>query len=176
NFYFGYFYFPRADEHFFRECLLFDEGPPAQREGFVRGLLTVLRGAALRQKGRTLCLKNPAHTGRLRLLLELFPDARFVHIVRDPRAVFPSTNHMRRTMIDQHGLQKVDEAWVRERTVSFYDRLMRRYLRDREAVPAGRLVELRLEDLEAHPLDELRRIYDGLGLDGFAANEARFRA
>ena len=43
---------------------------------------------------RPLVLKSPPHTGRIRLLLELFPDARFVHIRRDPYTVFRSTRHM----------------------------------------------------------------------------------
>src|SRR5262249_56480059 len=43
--------------------------------------------------GRPLVLKSPGHTGRIRLLLELFPDARFVHIHRNPYAVFQSARH-----------------------------------------------------------------------------------
>jgi omega-hydroxy-beta-dihydromenaquinone-9 sulfotransferase len=175
NFYFGYFYFPRADEQFFRECLLFDEGPASLRAGFTQGLLTVLKRASLRQPGRTLLLKNPPHTGRVKLLLELFPDARFIHIARDPHAVFASTNHMRSTMVRLQGLQQVDDAYIRTRTVAFYKGMMERYLHERTLIPPGRLVELRLEDLEARPLDELRRVYDTLGLMGFEAVQPRLR-
>ena len=38
-------------------------------------------------------LKSPPHTARIRLLLEMFPDARFVHIHRDPYQVFQSCRH-----------------------------------------------------------------------------------
>jgi hypothetical protein len=176
SFYLGYFYFPRADERFFRECLLFDEGPAALREAFARALRTLFKRALVRQPGRTLLLKNPPHTGRVRLLLEMFPDARFVHITRDPRAVFSSTNHMRRTMIDLQGLHRVDDAFIRARTVSFYQRLMRRYLDERALIPAGRLVEIRLEDLEAKPCEEIQRVYHTLGLSGFDALRPRLEA
>jgi omega-hydroxy-beta-dihydromenaquinone-9 sulfotransferase len=44
--------------------------------------------------GRALVLKSPPHTARIRRLLGLFPDARFVHIRRDPYVVFRSTRHM----------------------------------------------------------------------------------
>ena len=37
---------------------------------------------------RPLVLKSPAHTGRVRLLLEAFPEARFIHIHRNPYDVF----------------------------------------------------------------------------------------
>src|SRR5687768_18104609 len=43
-------------------------------------------------------LKSPPHTCRVPTLLRLFPDARFVHIVRDPYAVYPSTLHLWRIL------------------------------------------------------------------------------
>ena len=47
---------------------------------------------------RRLVLKSPPHTARVPVLLEMFPDARFVHIVRDPRVVFPSTVRLWKSM------------------------------------------------------------------------------
>src|SRR5262249_20681564 len=43
--------------------------------------------------GRPLVLKSPGHTCRIRLLLEMFPGAKFVHIHRHPYAVFQSARH-----------------------------------------------------------------------------------
>ncbi len=34
---------------------------------------------------------SPPHTGRIRLLAEMFPQAKFIHLVRDPYSLFPST-------------------------------------------------------------------------------------
>ena len=50
--------------------------------------------------GRPLLLKSPPHTGRIALLLKMFPDARFVHIHRDPFAVFRSTRRRSPVMRD----------------------------------------------------------------------------
>ena len=47
--------------------------------------------------GRPLVLKSPANTGRVKTLLELFPDARFIHINRNPHEIFSSTKHTLRT-------------------------------------------------------------------------------
>lgn len=33
---------------------------------------------------KRIVLKSPTYTGRIRVLQQMFPDARFVHIVRDP--------------------------------------------------------------------------------------------
>ena len=38
---------------------------------------------------KRIVLKSPAHTARVRVLLELFPKARFVHIIRDPVVHLP---------------------------------------------------------------------------------------
>src|SRR5260370_42416740 len=54
---------------------------------------------------RRLILKSPTHSCRIKTLLELFPDARFVHIVRDPYVVFPSTVNLWKTLYLTHGLQ-----------------------------------------------------------------------
>ena len=45
--------------------------------------------------------------------------------------------------------------------------MMRRYMRDRESIPEGNLVEVRFEDIERDPLGELERVYDALGLPGW---------
>jgi hypothetical protein len=48
-------------------------------------LLFFLKKLALKH-GRLLVLKSPGHTCRIRVLLDMFPDAKFVHIHRDPYA------------------------------------------------------------------------------------------
>ena len=58
----------------------------------------------------------------------------------------------------------------------FYVQLMQSFLEDRALIPAENLVEVRFEDLEVAPLDQLRRVYEGLGLPGFAEAEPAFRA
>lgn len=42
-------------------------------------------------------LKSPAHTARVALLLQLFPEAQFVYIHRDPLTVYQSAVHMAKT-------------------------------------------------------------------------------
>ena len=53
---------------------------------------------------------------------------------------------------------------------------MQAYLRDRALIPEGNLVEVRFEDLEQAPVEQLRRVYGRLGLPGFAEAEPAFRA
>jgi hypothetical protein len=46
------------------------------------------------QQDKRLVLKSPPHTARVRLLREIFPGAKFVHISRDPYEIYQSTKRV----------------------------------------------------------------------------------
>ena len=138
--------------------------------------LTILRKATLRTGGRRLVLKNPANSGRIRTLLELFPDAKFIHIHRNPYDVFLSTRWVYRTILPRSQVQETRQDQVDAYILRFYAQLVQSFLEDKALIPAGNLVEVRFEDLEVAPLDQLRRVYEGLSLPGFAEAEPAFRA
>ncbi len=81
--------FPRSRSGYDR-YLTFRDADPAEVAAWSAALVDFLKAVTLKA-GRPLILKSPPHTARVRLLLGLFPDARFVHIRRDPYAVFVST-------------------------------------------------------------------------------------
>src|SRR5262249_45738484 len=56
-------------------------------------LYRLVQALTLAHGGRSLVLKSPPHTCRVPTLLELVPDARVVHVVRDPYELYPSTLH-----------------------------------------------------------------------------------
>ncbi len=136
----------------------------------------LLRKASYLAGHKRLLLKSPGHTGRIPLLLSMFPGAQFVHIYRNPYRVFLSTRHMHRFMLERGQLQ--DVAWdvVEEDVLFSYEVLMRKYLQDRSAIPEGDLVEVGFEALESDPEAQLRRIYATLGLPGFDALLPALRA
>ena len=55
-------------------------------------------------------------------------------------------------------------------------RLRRKFLTDRALIPAGHLVEVRFEELERAPLEQVHKVYNGLGLPGLAEAEPAIRA
>ena len=127
----------------------------------------VLRKATLACGVRRLVLKTPANLGRTGLLLRLFPDAKFISIVRDPYVVFASNMKLYRTMVPMYQLQEVDWHEFRRSVLYNYADMTRRYMRDRESIPKGNLIEVRFEDLEADALGVLARIYSTLSLPGW---------
>jgi omega-hydroxy-beta-dihydromenaquinone-9 sulfotransferase len=154
--------FPRSRSGYER-YLTFRDVDPTEVAIWSTGLVRFLKALTLKTR-RPLILKSPPHTARIRLLLDLFPDARFVHIRRDPYAVFVSTIRLLKAIRPVFRLQlsptKVDEDAVLRIYATMYDA----YFADRALVPPGQLVEIAYEDLERDPIGQLQIIYDGLRL------------
>jgi hypothetical protein len=99
--------------------------------------------------------------------LELFPSGRFVHIVRDPRVVFPSAVNLWKALYQAHGLQVPTFAGLEEYVFSTFSHLYERIEAGKRLVPPGRFHELRYEDLTADPIGQMRLLYERLGLGDF---------
>jgi hypothetical protein len=169
--------FPRRARHYYETYITnFHDLPESTIARWKELYLTVLRKATLQCGGRRLVIKNCADSARLETLLELFPDAKFIHIYRNPYEIFRSTVFLYRVVLARAQLQDINldelESWV----LQFYTQLMRKLLADRALIPPGNYVEVRYEDLSKAPLDELRKVYETLGLPGFAEAEPAFSA
>lgn len=168
--------FPGSLRESFERLVLLRGSSDADRALFKRRYLRVLRKATLRAQGRRLVLKNPVNTGRIRYLLELFPDAKFVYIHRDPYEVFVSTRHLHRKLLEVIRLQDTNDEEIERNVLSIYRMLQRRYLEERSLIPSHQLVEVTYEDLSGDPMGCLKRIYQELSLPGFAVAEPSFQA
>ena len=136
-------------------------------EGWRRAYMEVLKKATILSGGKRLALKTPPNTGRIRVLLEMFPDARFVNIVRNPYPVYQSMRNMYRKTLPGAVLQEFEwkdiDAWI----IHAYQLQMKGYLAQRSLIPPGHLVEIRYEELDARPMFELEKIYKTLDLGDF---------
>jgi hypothetical protein len=144
----------------------------AEREAWKRAWREFVQRIALVRPGR-IVLKSPTHTARVRTILEVFPDARFVHIVRDPLVLFPSTVRLWRSLSEVQGLQVLSQraAWIERHVLDTFVRMYQCFEQDRERIPAGRLFDVRYEELVADPVGQMRRIYRELGLGDFGEVE-----
>jgi len=152
----------------YNRYLTFRDADESEVSRWKHALTTFLKKLTVRFD-RPLVLKSPPHTARIRLLLELFPDARFVHIHRDPYAVFQSTKHMIRVaqplyLLRNGALQDGDD-----RIISVYTEMYDAYFQERRVISDGRHCEVAFEDLEREPVGVVGSIYKSLGLSGFEA-------
>lgn len=117
---------------------------------------------------KRLIIKSPPHTARVRSLLKMFPEARFVYLVRNPFVLFPSTVHLWQRLYDAHGLQFPTYAGLEEHVLRTFERMYERFEADRGLIPPGRLYELRYEDLVQDSSARMAEIYQQLGLGDYS--------
>lgn len=128
-----------------------------------------LKSIQLRAVGKRMVIKSPLHTARVELLLAIFPKARFVHVVRDPHAVYPSTMRLWERLSEDEGLQVPTGEGLDEFVLDSYERMYRSFGRCRDRIRAERLCQVGYEELIGDPVGTLRSIYDHLDLGDFEA-------
>ena len=77
----------------------------------------------------------------MKLLLEVFPDARFVHIHRNPYEVFRSSMHTAHKVMPWWTLQRPQHADVEERVCAQYAEVYEAYFAERKLDPPRPLHE-----------------------------------
>lgn len=122
---------------------------------------------------KRLVLKSPPHSCRIKVLREMFPDARFVHIVRDPHVVFPSTMNLWKSLSRTHGLQTPTHDWAEEYVFQTFNRVYTKLEEGKRDVPPTHFYELRYEELVRDPMAEMQKIYEQLQLGEFEAMRPR---
>ncbi|MGA2620657.1 MAG: sulfotransferase [Thermoguttaceae bacterium] len=140
--------------------------PTADRERWKAGLAWFLKSVTLRNP-RRMVLKTPLHTARVQTLLEMFPKARFVHVVRDPYVIFPSTMHTWRQLYRFEGVQAPRFAGLEEHVLDTFDRMYAAFEEDVRRLPPSQFCELRFEDLVRDMPGQMRRVYRQLELGDF---------
>jgi omega-hydroxy-beta-dihydromenaquinone-9 sulfotransferase len=120
------------------------------------------------KSGKRLLLKSPPHTGRLGILKSMYPDAKFIHIVRDPRKLYPSTVKLWNSLDEVQALQSTTDqttlqAFVLQSLKSMYQSLER----DRQGIPSDQFIDVNYESLVSDPIGVVGSIYDQLDLGSF---------
>nr|NQU94315.1 sulfotransferase [Bacteroidota bacterium] len=106
--------------------------------------------------------KNPFNSFRIPLLANLFPEARFIHIVRHPYRVVPSTQHLWRVVQQQNTLNRNGTIPDVTEISEFLLHMTNTIRDDFEQLPGERTSVIRYEDLERDPITSLRILYGDL--------------
>jgi hypothetical protein len=118
--YYHAIYFPRHFAQTYRAALLLEGCRRADVRRSERVLLHYLQKMALRDRSRPLLVKNPAYTARIGRIRELWPGARFIHIYRNPYAVFESTRRALATVLHELALQRYDHVPIEDIVLDLY--------------------------------------------------------
>jgi hypothetical protein len=127
-------------------------------------------------KRKPLILKSPPHTGRVGILAELFPGARFIHITRDPETLYASTRRLWPTLDLAQGLQIPKNKYLDEYIFEAFERMYRGFESQRVGLAPNRIIDVRYEDLVKDPIGQVERIYRQLEIDGLETFRDRLHA
>ena len=172
SFYHG-IYFPKRSDDWIERGLFFKGATPADIETWRRMLRNYLTKMTLHQGRRPLLVRNPAHGARIDLLRSIWPDAKFVHVYRNPFVVYASAVRMFSTLFRELAVQH-DEVDVDEMVLETYPRLMSAMSAGLERVPDGNVSHVRFEDFERRPMEELQRVFADLSFNDYPNAAPRF--
>jgi omega-hydroxy-beta-dihydromenaquinone-9 sulfotransferase len=159
-------HFPK-DTSYFRKYNLFQGITAKEKKAWQRAYTKCLQNISFFNNGKKLVLKNPHNTSRVKELLELFPNAKFIFIHRDPIEVFLSTRHLYKAMVSSQFLQEVSATSIDDKIIDNYKEIIGKYLKERQLIPAGNLIEMSYHELLQSPYTEVERIYRTLNLPNY---------
>ncbi len=168
--YFNCYYYPQKFEEHFRRSVLFENTSEREQVIFSNAYMRLASKLNFFHGGQQLLFKNPASTARLLLLKELFPGAKFIHIVRNPYQVFSSSLRRLSPMLNAFAWQTYDHLDQEAIVINCYQHLMKQYLKQAPQIPKGDLVETSYEAIVAAPHEELNRVFEALQLSDYEAS------
>ncbi|MEM8953668.1 MAG: sulfotransferase [Verrucomicrobiota bacterium] len=174
--FFNCYYFPRNYEYHFRRGVLLENTSAKERKGQEKAYERLVKTLHYVHKGKPLLFKNPSATARLPMLKKLFPNARFVNIVRNPYAVYASSLARYPRLMSAFSWQKFTDINFEDHTFLAYETLMKKYLADRDQIPSEDLIETSYEKLVENPLQEINRIYSAFDLPLSETSQEKIQA
>ena len=154
---------------FFREVpeLAFaDRLPEWKREAIARYYESSLRRILYATGGadRTLLLKSVLFTGRMKMLLGVFPGARIVHLVRHPYEALPSAIDMFSSFWHVHSPEIGDISEESREWAQLYVGYYKYFHENRKLLDGSTMVSVRYPDLKEDPAGTVKRIYRTFGM------------
>jgi hypothetical protein len=160
--YWGLLY-PRRWREWLNSKEQFDD--PDYRKGWIKEYLKTVRYASYKNRGKQLVLKSPPNTSRVRVLIHLFPQAKFIYLYRNPYTLYYSLRNMwKRAIIPWYSLQKISDTELDDIIFGHFLEQVEQYDLEKQQIPGGKLIELSYEEIMDNPLQAVKRIYVQLGL------------
>lgn len=161
------FFFPN-NQHYFQKYHLFNTSK-ISIDKWSKTYKKMLQGISFYNgDSKTLLLKNPHNTARIKVLLKMFPNAKFIYIHRDPFEVYQSTVHLYKSVIRSQFLEELSDEQISECVITTYELVMKQYLELRACIPEGQLSEVSYANLSQDPMSTMKNIYTELNLGDFA--------
>ena len=166
NFY-NFWFLPKYTQEYAEKYLLFNDITPEELKVFEQTFIKMIKIALWNTHGTQFLSKNPPHTGRVKELVKMFPNAKFIYLMRNPYTVFESTRSFFTNTIHPLQLQDISAAELESNILSVYAKLYHKYEADKTCIPQGNLIEVKFEDFEADAMGMTEQIYKSLNIPGW---------
>ena len=163
--FYHFFYFPSLNDELYEKYIRLKGISTKMIELLKRKYHELLVKATLDTKKSQIVVKNPLNTGKIKLLLEMYPDAKFIHIYRNPIVTYLSTDRFYKSLLPATYLQDYEDDYITDKIILNYKNLMSDYFATRDLIQKENLVEIKFEEFEDDNMLHLKEIYDQLGLE-----------
>ena len=120
-------------------------------------------------------IKNPSNTSRIKYLLKQYPNAKFIHIYRNPVFVYLSTFKFFSELFPSVNLQNFNKDKLVKLVIYNYREMYKDYYKNKDIIPKNNLIEFGFEDFKKDPLAQIERVYENFDLDGLEMNWDAFK-
>ncbi len=162
------FFYPKKMNEYVQKYVLFENITAPELEKWKQEYVYLLKKISIASGNRQLVLKSPPNTARIKTLLSLFPDAKFVLIHRNPYEVYASNKRFWQVTNKIYALGETNLPNVNTTILDSYAKTMQRYFLEKDMVPPGQLTELAYEDFITDPVESMRKVYKEINLDDFS--------
>lgn len=159
--------FPKSYKEYFDKYLFLEDISEEELQEWKQTMKTLFNKVYLKNQQGRLLIKNPGDTARIKHLLDLYPNAKFIFLHRNPYEVFYSNIKLWSHVMNTVALQKISEEEKKEIVLNVYRKLHEKYFEQKHLLNSDQLVEVSHQDLFDNPLDTLHGIYEKLNLQGF---------
>ena len=167
-------YFPKYFRRAFMEGVFFDNVDDNDIQKWKNAFTLFIKKVTKDQNQKRLIVKNPSYTARVSMIREIWPDAQFIHIRRNPFVVFQSMRNFHYKLCAALGLQTQNPVDVDSVVLETYSRMMDMLSKDTTDLPPNQFMDVRFEDLEAKPIETIEGIYNQLRIKNFDQTKIMF--
>jgi hypothetical protein len=163
--YYTGFIFPRNFD-LYSKYLTF-EGMPKHRKKWKKAFKYMVKMLTFGHKGKQLFLKNPSLSYRIPDILEMYPNAKFIHTYRNPYKVYSSSVKFFDEVFAIYTLQTWDDDKMKQDILDNYKLLYEKFDEDLALIPKENIVHSKYEDFISDPVNSLKDVYDKLRISGW---------
>ena len=160
-------YFPKKLNDYFKKYVLFEGITNDVIKEWQNAYIYLLKKITYKYNKKRILLKSLVNTAKIKYLLEIFPDAKFIHLYRNPYKVYLSTWRLYKKILPIFSFQHISKQELEYSIINIYKNLYKKYFIEKDLIPKGNLIEISYENFVKNPLRTLKNIYSDLKIDGF---------